>query len=72
MFFAKLALIAAAMWVLELTKGELAAADRSGAAVVSPRLRRLAMLSLVLWGMVVFAGRFLAYTHSILLASEGF
>ena len=71
-FFAKLALIAAAMWVLELTKGELAAADRSGAAVVSPRLRRLAMLSLVLWGMVVFAGRFLAYTHSILLASEGF
>ena len=71
-FFTKLGLIAVAMWVLEITKRELVAADRGGATAVSDRLRRLAMLSIALWGATVFAGRFLAYTHSILLASEGF
>ena len=71
-FFTKLGLIAVAMWVLEVQKRELVAADRGGATVVNDRLRRLAMLSIALWGATVFAGRFLAYTHSILLASEGF
>ena len=31
---------------------------------------RLAYLSLVLWIVTVTAGRFLAYTHSVLLASR--
>jgi hypothetical protein len=31
---------------------------------------RLAYLSLVLWIVTVAAGRFLAYTHSVLLASR--
>ena len=71
-FFTKLGLIAVAMWVLEVQKRELVAADRGGATVVNDRLRRLATASIALWGATVFAGRFLAYTHSILLASEGF
>jgi hypothetical protein len=71
-FFTKLALIAVAMWVLEITKRELIAADRGETAAVSDRVRRLAMLSIALWGATIFAGRLLAYTHSILLASEGF
>ena len=71
-FFLKLALVAAALWVLEQTKGELVGATGAGAATVNSRARQLAALSLVLWGGAIFAGRLLAYTHSILLASEGF
>jgi hypothetical protein len=71
-FFAKLACIAGAMWALELTKTELAAAERAGTDAVSARVRGLAIVSLVLWGATILAGRLLAYTHSILLASESF
>jgi hypothetical protein len=39
---------------------------------VSPRARQLAVVSLVLWALTILAGRFLAYTHHILLASEAF
>jgi hypothetical protein len=31
----------------------------------------LALASLLLWAATIFAGRLLAYTHRILLASEG-
>jgi hypothetical protein len=31
----------------------------------------LALASLLLWTATIFAGRLLAYTHHILLASEG-
>jgi len=71
-FFVKLLLIAIAMWVLELIKGEILAANSGGTRVVSARARQLATVSLILWAGTILAGRFLAYTHSILLASEGF
>jgi hypothetical protein len=71
-FFAKLALIALAMWVLELTKRELAVTDGTSVAGASLRARRLAWLSLGLWAGTILAGRLLAYTHSVLLVSEGF
>ena len=35
----------------------------------APSVTKLAWLSLVGWIAVIFAGRFLAYTHSVLLAS---
>ena len=71
-FFAKLALVVIALWVLQRIKGELAVAKCGRAREVSPCARRLALLSLVLWAGTIFAGRLLAYTHHILLASEGF
>ncbi len=71
-FFLKLALVAAALWALQRTKDEIAVANGAAAREVTLRARRLALLSLVLWAGTIFAGRFLAYTHHILLASEGF
>ena len=37
---------------------------------ISPELRRLGAWSLALWLLTIFAGRFLAYTHTTLLASS--
>ena len=71
-FFVKLLLIVIAMWVLERIKGELKAASASGTTVVSSRAQQLAVVSLFLWAGTILAGRLLAYTHSILLASEAF
>lgn len=71
-FFLKLALVAAALWVLEQTKGELLVAPGVGTDAVNRRARQLAALSILFWFGAIFAGRLLAYTHSILLASEAF
>jgi hypothetical protein len=69
-FFAKLTMVVAALWVLQNLKGELAIA--AGATRhVSARARRLAVASLLLWAGTIFAGRLLAYTYTILLASDG-
>jgi hypothetical protein len=70
-FFAKLLFIAIAVWVLQRLKGELAAAGGTAERDVTRRARRLALASLVLWTATIFAGRLLAYTHHILLVSEG-
>ncbi|PCJ24744.1 MAG: hypothetical protein COA96_08725 [SAR86 cluster bacterium] len=40
------------------------------ALVVDSKIKMLAYLSLVLWVVTITAGRFLAYTHSVLLASR--
>jgi hypothetical protein len=71
-FFTKLLMIGIAMWVLEQLKGEMQAATVGGGREVGARVRRLATASLILWAGTILAGRFLAYTHSILLASEGY
>jgi hypothetical protein len=71
-FFVKMVLVAAALWALQRTKGELAAANGSAAREVSARARQLAWLALLFWAGTIFAGRLLAYTHHILLVSEGF
>jgi hypothetical protein len=71
-FFAKLGLIAVALWTLQRTKDEIVAANRTALREVSPRSRRLAMLSLCLWAGTILTGRLLAYTHHLLLASELF
>jgi len=67
-FFLKLLCIVIALSVLQHLKGELAG---TGEHDVSTRARRLAFASLLLWTVTIFAGRLLAYTHHILLASEG-
>ena len=71
-FFAKLLFVVVALWVLERLKRELVVADGAAAREVSSRARQLALLSMIAWAATIFAGRFLAYTHHILLASEGF
>jgi hypothetical protein len=71
-FFGKLALVGAALWALEQTRGELLVEASPAATTVNSRVRQLAVLSLLLWAGAIFAGRFLAYTHSILLVSERF
>jgi hypothetical protein len=71
-FFVKLALVALALWTLQQTKDEIAVAVGSAAREVGSRARRLALLSLIFWAGTILTGRLLAYTHHILLASEGF
>lgn len=70
-FFAKLLLVGLAIWLVELINRDL---DRLpvGEGAASVHARRLAWSSLVLWAGAIVTGRFLAYTHSILLVSEGF
>lgn len=70
-FFVKLLCIAIALWVLQRLKGELAVAGGTTERDVSVLARRLALVSLLLWTATIFAGRLLAYTYHILLASEG-
>jgi hypothetical protein len=70
-FFAKMAMVIAALWVLERMKGELVLGGGGASREVSGRSRQLAVLSLLLWAGTILAGRLLAYTHHILLASEG-
>lgn len=66
-FYLKLALIAAAM-VLLVRISRRAFADRSGGSLhppdpITPRLRNLAIASLVCWTSAITAGRLLAYTY---------
>ncbi len=70
-FFAKLLLIVGAVIVLERMRGD-AAIALAADGTVSARTRGLALISLVLWTGTILAGRLLAYTHSILLVSEGY
>lgn len=70
-FFAKMALVVLALWVLERLRGELEVPN-GAAREVSARARNLAVVSLLVWAGTILAGRYLAYTHHILLASEAF
>lgn len=69
-FFLKLMLVVAGLWVLQQLKGELAVASDAVPREVSIRARHLALGSILVWVATIFAGRLLAYTHHILLASE--
>jgi hypothetical protein len=64
--------IAVALTVLQRLKGELAVASGTAERSVTARARRLALASLLLWTATIVAGRLLAYTHHILLASDAF
>ena len=71
-FFVKLALVVVGLSVLQRIKGELAVASDAPPREVSVRARQLAVVSIAVWAGTIFAGRLLAYTHHILLASEAF
>lgn len=66
MFYAKLVLLAASIWLLlKVCREVLLLPDE---ATVARRARRLAAVSLVTWIATIAAGRLLAYTHTRLLA----
>lgn len=71
-FFLKLALVVVGVFVLERLKRELTVAGGAAERAVTLHARRLAILSLLVWAGTIFAGRLLAYTYQILLASDGF
>ena len=67
-FYAKLALIGAALYLARLIRRHMMGGTVA-AGVRAPRaLRMLAAASLAAWGVSIFAGRFLAYTCSRLTA----
>jgi hypothetical protein len=70
-FFAKLVFVGLAVWTVELINRDLGPSAPPGGEA-SARARRLAWTSLALWAGAILTGRLLAYTHSILLVSEGF
>lgn len=69
-FYAKLSLIVLAVWTLDLIRKEVFPPSPGRPADITPRARRLAVVSLLLWAGAILAGRLLAYTHTILLASD--
>ena len=67
-FYAKFAALLIALGISRKFQQSLAADDLDIEQDVT--IKRLAYLSLALWVITITAGRFLAYTHSILLASR--
>jgi hypothetical protein len=67
-FYLKFALIAAALGVLHAIRNRAAMMDELDAMPAVIRISAVVMM--VLWGAAITAGRFLAYTHSVLLASH--
>lgn len=70
-FFAKMLFIVLALIGIESLRKEVFADARTGDVLtVSHRAKMLAVGTLLLWAGTVFAGRLLAYTHHILMASD--
>ena len=61
-FYIKLILLGVALWIMVQQMGMIAAASARNA-------KSLAIAAIVCWIGVIFAGRFLAYTHTVLLAT---
>ena len=72
-FYLKLGLIAVAMTLLVRISRQVfgnTTDPGTGDSAQSPRLRRLAIISLLCWAGAITAGRFLAYTYTRLTVSE--
>jgi hypothetical protein len=70
-FFIKMGLVLAAMINLEWTKKEVFVGVKLGEILtVSNKAKWLAGTSLAIWAGTILAGRLLAYTYNILLASD--
>lgn len=67
LFYMKLTGVFVAVWLLKKLADMLFSEPVEGHEPLSRRAKRLAALSLVCWTFVIFAGRFLAYTHTRLL-----
>jgi hypothetical protein len=70
-FYLKMSLVVAAVVIAPRVNRALHAADSPGvAANAAHEARRWAVASLILWAAAIVTGRLLAYTHSVLFASE--
>lgn len=67
-FYAKLSLLAGGLWLMKRIARDVLRNDDYSSGPLPAKFKRLAVLSLVLWIGVITTGRFLAYTHTILLA----
>jgi len=72
-FYTKMLLIVLALIALERIRREVFTGTRPGDVIaVTSRARALAFASLGFWAGTILTGRLLAYTHTILLASDPF
>jgi hypothetical protein len=72
-FYAKMVLIVLALIALERVRQEVFVGTRPGDVItVTSRARTLAIASLACWAGTILAGRLLAYTYTILMASDPF
>jgi hypothetical protein len=69
-FYLKMALVLAAVYVAARINRELAAGGGVAALVAGFDARRWAVISLLIWAAAIVTGRLLAYTHSVLFAYE--
>jgi hypothetical protein len=67
LFYAKLALIGIALYLARLIRGRVMEGTVAAGTPAPQPLRMLAAASLAVWGLSIFAGRFLAYTCSRLM-----
>jgi hypothetical protein len=71
-FYTKIFMIVLAMAQLEWARQRVFASAAQSIWQPVPRVKAAAAVALGLWGGTVLTGRLLAYTYSILMASEGF
>lgn len=70
-FYIKMLLVVLAVWVVQAMRDEVFEGATPGEPLaITARGKALAVGSLVLWTGTIFTGRLLAYTHSILMASD--
>lgn len=70
-FYAKLVLVAVGVYAIARINRELFPGGRGGAGTaITVGAKRWAIVSLAVWAAAIFTGRLLAYTHSVLFASE--
>jgi len=70
LFYAKLLLIAAAVWLVTAIDRQVLGPPITAGPTVSRRAKLLAASSLALWSAAIVAGRLLAYTYTRLTATD--
>ncbi len=68
LFYVKLTAVAVAIGLMPVIRARVLREPAAGEEFVHSRLRRLAVMSLLLWAVVIGAGRLLAYTYTRLMA----
>lgn len=69
-FYLKLAIVAAALYITRWLTNRVLQDPSCNSGLIPARSRWLAAVSLVLWAGAITSGRFLAYTHNMMMASH--
>ena len=70
LFYAKLALIAVALYLSRVIRRHMMEGTVAAGTRAPSRLKMLAVTSLAVWGLSIFSGRFLAYTCTRLMVDS--